>query len=456
MVSVRAALLAEHLLGLGERDRRGAGLRRGGEHDPRGDRRVELVAAADAARALGDAGGRDLDLAADPSRSPASSRGSCSGPSDITTRSVERRARCAIEHALDQLGVVAGGLQLGLRRPPRRELPRGGARREREPASTASRPGAAAARRFGSGYPSQITTRPRRRKQRSPTRGLKADMQRSRYCAPVTSSDARHRELGLTDAEYELICEKLGREPNDVELAMFSLLWSEHCAYKHSRKLLRRLPTDGPAGADGAGRERRRGLGRRRLGGRVQGRVAQPPERGRAVPGRGHRGRRDPPRRVRPRRAADRGARLAALRRARLRALALPVRPRSSPGSAITATRSGSRRSAARSTSSRPTSRTASSTRCASASPARERDGPRRGRRGRQRGRADRAPRPGATGSAVPRCSPRPSSRSGDDSKRPTVQIGDPFEEAKLLECCLELLERGPAGLAAGPRGRRA
>jgi phosphoribosylformylglycinamidine synthase subunit PurL len=55
----------------------------------------------------------------------------------------------------------------------------------------------------------------------------------------------RHRELGLTDAEYNLICEKLGREPNDVELAMFSLLWSEHCAYKHSRKLLRRLPTEG-------------------------------------------------------------------------------------------------------------------------------------------------------------------------------------------------------------------
>jgi phosphoribosylformylglycinamidine synthase len=54
-----------------------------------------------------------------------------------------------------------------------------------------------------------------------------------------------HRELGLTDDEYELIVEKLGREPNDVELAMFSLLWSEHCAYKHSRKLLRRLPTEG-------------------------------------------------------------------------------------------------------------------------------------------------------------------------------------------------------------------
>jgi phosphoribosylformylglycinamidine synthase subunit PurL len=61
----------------------------------------------------------------------------------------------------------------------------------------------------------------------------------------VTVEVAKHRELGLTDAELELIVEKLGREPNDVELAMFSLLWSEHCAYKHSRKLLRRLPTEG-------------------------------------------------------------------------------------------------------------------------------------------------------------------------------------------------------------------
>jgi phosphoribosylformylglycinamidine synthase subunit PurL len=59
------------------------------------------------------------------------------------------------------------------------------------------------------------------------------------------TADSRHRELGLTDSEYDRICELLEREPNDVELAMFSLLWSEHCAYKHSRKLLRRLPTEG-------------------------------------------------------------------------------------------------------------------------------------------------------------------------------------------------------------------
>jgi phosphoribosylformylglycinamidine synthase II len=61
----------------------------------------------------------------------------------------------------------------------------------------------------------------------------------------VTVEVAKHRELGLTDSEFELIVEKLGRQPNAVELAMFSLLWSEHCAYKHSRKLLGRLPTEG-------------------------------------------------------------------------------------------------------------------------------------------------------------------------------------------------------------------
>src|SRR5918994_1310687 len=59
--------------------------------------------------------------------------------------------------------------------------------------------------------------------------------------------------LGLTPPEYELIVDKLGRAPNEVELAVFSLIWSEHCAYKHSRKLLRGLPTEGPRLALGPG-----------------------------------------------------------------------------------------------------------------------------------------------------------------------------------------------------------
>jgi phosphoribosylformylglycinamidine synthase II len=60
------------------------------------------------------------------------------------------------------------------------------------------------------------------------------------------SLDERHRQLGLTDDEYARILDRLGRTPNDVELAMLSLMWSEHCGYKHSRRLLRRLPTEGP------------------------------------------------------------------------------------------------------------------------------------------------------------------------------------------------------------------
>src|SRR5947209_5035140 len=62
----------------------------------------------------------------------------------------------------------------------------------------------------------------------------------------TSSLDARHRQLGLTDDEYARILDRLGRAPGDVELAMLSLMWSEHCGYKHSKRLLRRLPSEGP------------------------------------------------------------------------------------------------------------------------------------------------------------------------------------------------------------------
>jgi phosphoribosylformylglycinamidine synthase subunit PurL len=51
---------------------------------------------------------------------------------------------------------------------------------------------------------------------------------------------------GLTEDEYGLVVDAIGREPNPVELGMFGAMWSEHCAYKHSRLLLRRLPSSGP------------------------------------------------------------------------------------------------------------------------------------------------------------------------------------------------------------------
>src|SRR4051794_41654371 len=62
-----------------------------------------------------------------------------------------------------------------------------------------------------------------------------------------------HRALGLTDWEAGRIQELLGREPNHFELAVFSLLWSEHCGYKHSAPLLKRLPSQGERVLQGPG-----------------------------------------------------------------------------------------------------------------------------------------------------------------------------------------------------------
>jgi len=55
-----------------------------------------------------------------------------------------------------------------------------------------------------------------------------------------------HRALGLTDDEAARIEEILGREPNGLELAMYAVMWSEHCSYKSSRAHLGRLPTTAP------------------------------------------------------------------------------------------------------------------------------------------------------------------------------------------------------------------
>ncbi|MBI4611594.1 MAG: phosphoribosylformylglycinamidine synthase subunit PurL [Candidatus Rokubacteria bacterium] len=58
---------------------------------------------------------------------------------------------------------------------------------------------------------------------------------------------------GLTAEEYDRIIRLLGREPTFTELGLFSALWSEHCAYKHSRVFLRRLPTHGAHVLQGPG-----------------------------------------------------------------------------------------------------------------------------------------------------------------------------------------------------------
>jgi len=51
---------------------------------------------------------------------------------------------------------------------------------------------------------------------------------------------------GLSPEEYERVLKALGREPNLVELGIFSVMWSEHCSYKSSRLHLKKLPTEAP------------------------------------------------------------------------------------------------------------------------------------------------------------------------------------------------------------------
>ena len=69
---------------------------------------------------------------------------------------------------------------------------------------------------------------------------------------PLITKDliAQHN---LTGEEYQKIIEILGREPNLTELGMFSVMWSEHCSYKSSRVHLKKLPTTGPRVVQGPG-----------------------------------------------------------------------------------------------------------------------------------------------------------------------------------------------------------
>lgn len=59
-----------------------------------------------------------------------------------------------------------------------------------------------------------------------------------------------YKALNITDSEYEEIKKQIGREPNELEVYLFSAMWSEHCGYKHSRKYLGDLPKTGSIGAD--------------------------------------------------------------------------------------------------------------------------------------------------------------------------------------------------------------
>ena len=55
-----------------------------------------------------------------------------------------------------------------------------------------------------------------------------------------------HKQLGMTDDELAAVIEELGREPTHLELAMYSVMWSEHCSYKSSRSYLPRFSSAAP------------------------------------------------------------------------------------------------------------------------------------------------------------------------------------------------------------------
>ncbi len=76
----------------------------------------------------------------------------------------------------------------------------------------------------------------------------------SREPSPAEIQERRiYRNFGLRDDEYARISARLGRLPNYVETGVFSVLWSEHCSYKSSKKHLRTFPTTGPQVIQGPG-----------------------------------------------------------------------------------------------------------------------------------------------------------------------------------------------------------
>src|SRR5262250_3066491 len=91
-------------------------------------------------------------------------------------------------------------------------------------------------------------------KQKAPPQPRSSSSPRARL-DPLTrvAEQPLHRALGLTDGELDRIQELLERDPNHFELAVFSLLWSEHCGYKHSALLLKRLPSAGERVLQGPG-----------------------------------------------------------------------------------------------------------------------------------------------------------------------------------------------------------
>ena len=278
--------------------------------------------------------------------------------------------------------------------------------------------------------------------------------------AATPEKEQPYAALGLKPDEYAQIREILGRRPTSGELAMYSVMWCEHCSYKSSKIYLRqfgekvsRRDEEAPHGRHG--RERRRRRHRRGLGGHLQGRVATTT---RATSSRS--------RAPRPASAASCAtssrwapARSPSWTQLRFGAIDHPDTARVVHG---VVSRHLVLRQLPRPAQHR---RRDLVRRRLPGQPARQRA---RGRRAAPRGPAPRqrhaapatrsccsAPAPAATASAAPSILASDTFDDGGPTKRPAVQVGDPFAEKVLIECCLELYRERPGRGHPGPRRRR-
>ncbi|QQE74928.1 phosphoribosylformylglycinamidine synthase subunit PurL [Brevibacillus composti] len=80
-----------------------------------------------------------------------------------------------------------------------------------------------------------------------------SQLTRNEPTAQQIADQRLYRDMGLTDEEYQLVVSILGRQPNWTETGLYSVMWSEHCSYKNSRPVLGRFPTSGPRVLQGPG-----------------------------------------------------------------------------------------------------------------------------------------------------------------------------------------------------------
>src|SRR5207302_10094346 len=79
-----------------------------------------------------------------------------------------------------------------------------------------------------------------------PPTAVPADFDTVAHAERTPEDEQPYRELGLQDDEYEKIRKLLGRRPTESELAMYSVMWSEHCSYKSSKVHLRQFAEKAP------------------------------------------------------------------------------------------------------------------------------------------------------------------------------------------------------------------